>query len=72
MALTSNLSRADIPGNVLLKKGEANLPKASVVNVTQVMTIDKSDLKERIGHLSRATTDDILNGLGLVTKPREI
>jgi mRNA interferase MazF len=72
IALTSNLSRADIPGNVRLKKGEANLPKASVVNVTQILTIDKSDLKEKIGRLSRASIQEILDGLRLVTEPREI
>jgi mRNA interferase MazF len=49
IALTSNLSRATIPGNVLLKKGEAGLPRTSVVNVTQVMTLDKSDLKLKTG-----------------------
>lgn len=72
IALTSNLSKAKIPGNVLLKKEEANLPKASVVNVTQVMTIDKSDLKEKIGHLSTIRGIEILNGNHLVTEPREI
>ena len=43
-ALTSNLHRAEIPGNVLLAEGEANLPKPSVVNVTQLFTVDKRDL----------------------------
>jgi mRNA interferase MazF len=71
IALTSNLARAKIPGNVLLKKGEANLPKSSVVNVTQVMTIDKSDLKDLIGHLSKDRIDEILFGLSLVTKRKE-
>jgi mRNA interferase MazF len=72
IALTSNISRADIPGNILLEKGEANLPKASVVNVTQVMTIDKSDLKDRIGHLPPAIIKEILRGLNLVTTPKAI
>ena len=44
-ALTSNLKRAKAPGNVLLEKGEANLPKQSVVNITQLFTVNKSDLK---------------------------
>jgi len=43
-ALTSNLKRAGAPGNVLLAKGEANLKKASVVNISQLVTVDKSDL----------------------------
>jgi mRNA interferase MazF len=72
ISLTSNLSRAHIPGNVRLKKGEANLPKASVVNVTQIITIDKSDLKEKIGHLSHGRIEEILSGLFLVIEPKEI
>lgn len=72
VALTSNLSRANIPGNVQLRKGEANLPKASVVNVTQVMTLDKSDLKQKIGSLSRERLGELLDGLQLVTEPRDI
>jgi mRNA interferase MazF len=72
MALTSNLTRAGIPGNVLLKKGEANLPKTSVVNATQLFTIDKSDLSEKIGRLSSARVHEILNGLRLVTEQREM
>lgn len=70
IALTSNLSRASIPGNVRLKKGEANLPKASVVTVTQVLTIDKNDLKEKVGKLSPGRIREILDGLRLVTEPR--
>jgi mRNA interferase MazF len=70
IALTSNVSRAGIPGTVLLRKGEANLPKASVVNVTQLATFDKSDLKEKIGKLSPARIREILQGLRLVTEPQ--
>ncbi len=39
--LTSNLRRGVAPGNVSLRKGEANLPKSSVVNITQIYTIDR-------------------------------
>ncbi|MBN1130748.1 MAG: type II toxin-antitoxin system PemK/MazF family toxin [Chitinispirillaceae bacterium] len=70
IVLTSNLTRAGIPGNVLLKKGEANLTKASVVNVLQIQTINKSDLLEKIGHLSRSRIDEIITGVHLVTNPR--
>jgi mRNA interferase MazF len=72
IALTSNLSRASVPGNVLLKKAEAGLPKTSVVNVTQIMTLDKSDLKEKIGRLSAARIREIIEGLKLVTEPKEV
>ena len=40
------------PGNVLLNKDEGNLPKQSVVNVSQITTVDKSELTEKIGTLS--------------------
>ncbi len=71
LALTSNLQRADAPGNVLLEKGEANLPKQSVVNVSQVFTVDKSQLDEYIGTLSLKRVREILSGIKLVIEPRE-
>ena len=40
-AITSNVRRAAMPGNVRLRRGEANLPQASVVNVTQLLTVDR-------------------------------
>jgi mRNA interferase MazF len=72
MALSSNVARAGVPGNVLLRKGEANLSKASVAVATQVITIDKADLKEKIGRLSAARVKELLAGLRLGTEPREI
>lgn len=71
-ALTSNLARASSPGNVLLNCGEANLPKASVVNVSQLFTVDKADLAEKIGTLSAARLRDILDGLQLLLEPRDV
>lgn len=71
LALTSNLKRADAPGNILLEKGETNLPKQSVVNVSQVFTVDKSQLDEYIGTLSSKRVREILNGIKLVIEPRE-
>jgi mRNA interferase MazF len=70
-ALTSNLARAQSPGNVLLRRGEAGLPKPSVVNVTQMLTIDKTDLGPRIGTLSRARVREILDGIALLLQPIE-
>jgi len=69
--LTSNLKRANAPGNVLLDKKEANLPKPSVVNVSQVFTVDKTQLSEHIGTLSSKRVREILNGIKLVIEPRE-
>ncbi len=71
-ALTSNPKRAKAPGNVLLEKDEANLPKQSVVNVSQLFTVDKSDLVERIGTLSRKRVRQILDGILLLIEPRDI
>lgn len=70
-AITSNLQRAQVPGNVRLYKGEANLPKSSVVNVSQLFTVDKRLLTEKIGSLSKERVQLILDGLQLLTEPRE-
>ncbi len=71
-SLTSNLSRANTPGNVLFEKGEANLPKQSVVNVSQIFTVDKKDLAEKIGTLSHQRVRQILDGIRLVLEPRDV
>ena len=62
-ALTSNLHRAKEPGNVLLEVGEGILPKQSVVVVSQVSSVDKDRLGERIGSLSNKRVEQILAGL---------
>jgi mRNA interferase MazF len=62
-ALTSNLHRAKEPGNVLLEVGEGNLPKQSVAVVSQVSSVDKARLGERIGALSGERVEQILAGL---------
>jgi mRNA interferase MazF len=69
--LTSNLRRAAAPGNVLLRRGEANLPERSVVNVSQIFTVDKAQLVEKIGALSAERVRSILGGMVLVLEPRE-
>ncbi len=71
-ALTSNLKRAAAPGNVLLKEGEANLPKGSVVNISQVFTVNKSDLSDKTGTLPKERLYQILEGIRLLTEPREV
>ena len=70
-SLTSNIKRAAVPGNVLLNKGEANLKKESVVNVTQVVTVDRADLTEKIGTLSSSRVHQIIAGLKLVIEPKD-
>jgi mRNA interferase MazF len=64
--ITSNLDRATAPGNVALKKGDARLPKPSVVNVSQVVTVDKADLGERLGRIPGPALDSVLAGLRLL------
>lgn len=62
-ALTSNLQRASEPGNVLLSPGEGDLPRQSVVVVSQVSSVPKDALGERIGELSQQRVDQVLDGL---------
>ncbi len=64
--ITSNLTRANAPGNVPLKKGEAGLPKQSVVNVSQVLTVDKAELADYVGKLSTGAADAVRDGLHLL------
>ena len=64
--LTSNLIWADAPGNVVLTAGATGLPKDSVANVSQVLTLDKTDLIERVGKLARAKTELLLAGIDIV------
>ena len=71
-SLTSNIKRAKAPGNVMLNKGEANLPKKSVVNISQIYTVNKSDLVEKIGRVSEKRIFEILEGLKLLTEPKEL
>jgi mRNA interferase MazF len=71
-ALSSNIKRAAAPGNVLLEMGEANLPKQGVVIVSQLFTIDKSDLGDLIGTLSGNRVRQILDGIVLILEPREV
>jgi mRNA interferase MazF len=70
-ALTTNLKRAKAPGNVLLEEGEANLPKQSVVVVSQVSTVDKIQLGEFIGTLSKARIRQVLAGMRFLEKMTE-
>ena len=69
--LTTNLRRASDPGNVLLNSGEANLPKQSVVNVSQVFTVDKKELRDQIGTLSPRRVQTILAGIFSLLNPRD-
>ena len=64
--LTSNLRWAEAPGNVLLASKVTGLPKDSVANVSQLVTLDKSSLTDRIGKLSSAKLELVLFGIDVV------
>ena len=65
-ALTSNLKRAKAPGNILLEPGEAHLPQQSVVVVSQVSTVDKTELGGYIGTLTEQRMNQVLAGIGFL------
>lgn len=64
--LTSNLRWADAPGNVLLTARRTGLPKDSVANVSQIVTLDKTLLTERAGKLPRNKLALVLSGIDVV------
>lgn len=68
-AITSNLRYAPLPGNVRLSKGEAGLDRPSVVNVTQIATIDRDDIAGKIGQLTVRRLLEVWEGVALVLRP---
>ena len=66
VALTSNVKWAAAPGNVLLPPTMTGLPKESVANVSQLVTLDKTDLTERTGKLPRTKLEVVLSGIDVV------
>jgi len=66
IAITSTLKFGELPGNVVLRKGEANLVNKSVINVTQIKTVDKNSIKEKIGSLSKKRMAEVHEGMKLV------
>jgi mRNA interferase MazF len=64
--ITSNLRWADAPGNVRLTGRITGLSRDSVANVSQVVSIDRTVLTERVGKLSRPKVDLVLAGLDVV------
>ena len=64
--LTSNLRWADAPGNVLLRARSTSLPKDSVANVSQILTIDRTLLSRHVGRLSKRQLDLVFAGIDIV------
>jgi mRNA interferase MazF len=67
-AITSNIRLAAAPGNVLISSKKANLPKESVINVSQIITIDRSFLTEKVHTLSDKIMTQVDEGVRLVLK----
>ena len=63
--LTSNTRLAVAPGNVFLRRREAGLPRDSVINVSQLLTLNKATLTERLGRLSPRRLQEVDAGLRL-------
>jgi mRNA interferase MazF len=64
--VTANLRWAAAPGNVVIPARRSGLPKDSVANVSQIVTVDRRVLSERVGHLDEADLALILGGIDLV------
>jgi len=64
--ITSNLKLVEAPGNLLLRRRDSGLPRDSVVNVSQLITLDKAYLAEHVGKLPKRHTGAIDEGLRLV------
>ncbi len=71
-AITSNLRLEAMPGNVRLRRGEAGLPHPCVVNVSQIRTIDRTRLVDRVGVLGASRMRDVLRGLALLFGTDEV
>ena len=65
-AVSSNLRLAEAPGNVLLNEDESKLPKDSVINVSQILAVDKSFLTEQVSVLRADVMASVDAGLRLV------
>ncbi|MCM2255169.1 MAG: type II toxin-antitoxin system PemK/MazF family toxin [Vicinamibacteria bacterium] len=64
--ITSNLKWADAPGNVFVRARQSGLPKDSVANVSQIITLDRATLTERAGRVPRAVLIRVLEGIDIV------
>ena len=68
VVITSNLNISKAPGNVFLGRADSGLKKDSVLNVSQVITVDKSQLAEKIGKIRSSILKEVEEGLTLVLK----
>ncbi len=66
LAVTSTMKYGELTGNVVLRKGEANLTNKCVVNVTQIKSVDKRSVQEKIGTLSDKRMTEVYEGMKLI------
>jgi mRNA interferase MazF len=66
LALTTTMKFGELPCNIVLKKGEANVPKKCVINATRIKSVDKKSIIEKIGTLPKKRMDEVHEGLKLV------
>jgi mRNA interferase MazF len=66
LAITSTLRYGELPGNVTLRKGEANLPKRCVINVSQIRSVEKNSIREKIRTLTKVKLEKVEESLKLV------
>jgi len=66
LTVTPTLKYGELPGNVVLRKGEANLKEKCVVNVTQIESVDKRNVQEEIGTLSEKRMAEVYEGIKLI------
>ena len=66
VAITSTLKFGELPGNVTLHKGEANMPKRCVINISQIKSVDKKSIKDNIGTLSKNKMAAVEEGIRLI------
>jgi len=71
-AITSNLRLGEAFGNVMLRKGEGGLPQRSVVNISQLATVDCSMLAGRLGRLGAVRLQEILRGIYALLEPVQL
>ena len=64
--ITSNMRLAEAPGNIRLPKRSSKLPRESVINVSQIITIDKCYLDDRVSKLNAQFIESLNEGLALV------
>jgi mRNA interferase MazF len=65
-AITTNLRLADAPGNVRIRPSDSGLPRPSVVNVSQLLTVSRTFLSEKAGALPAGVMNHVADGLRLV------